>query len=662
MAYKALDKMREKNCSAYPGFKMYGPSIPAFTQEFAEQSMEYQALKFIREDCENLRFRTDEMHENLTDLDGTSLQKGQIPLHMQYDLDRLCMENALARFFRTGLREDAFDVYFCYIEMFFRGNASSRRMVELLSDYEVNSSPLLDKHRDHYTHSVYVFALGLAIFRNLRQISDEYASYYALTDNRAAAHHFLRFWGFTALFHDIGYPFELAFEQVKSYFSKSKDSMPFVAYRGLDDYIPENFDELAVHLLTEQQQNRLGDSVTLFRLFAEAVADKLYNCNSGAKPYREFLQNTKKPDSHRAYRSYLANVLKQKGERPDCFGFYMDHALFSASILLHSLGELLPLSEVSPCYTDALTAILLHNSLYQHSIREEGKKLALDMHPLAYLLMLCDELQCWNRRSYGRNTRQENHPFGCRVTIGGNCITATYFFSSAERTGTYQKMIKDPDHTCAFLTELSDLLRFQDIIIDIGVSATQEKRDEGSLQTLSNSSYLHLYDFAVALNAQYLLRNYADPSYNGPIRDAEENALGAFSKLSLEYKLSNIAQAKAYGRYLQTIGCFYSDRELACEQKTLFTEDEINKLGELEHQRWMDEKTSMGWMYGDCYMNAAETPEDQKKCRERMRLHRDMKPFQELNSGTQMKDTHPMNDMMWYLKKKDGIRVYQAPK
>ncbi len=30
-------------------------------------------------------------------------------------------------------------------------------MIELLSEYEANGSGLLMKHRDHYSHSVYVF-------------------------------------------------------------------------------------------------------------------------------------------------------------------------------------------------------------------------------------------------------------------------------------------------------------------------------------------------------------------------------------------------------------------------------------------------------------------------------------------------------------------------
>ena len=85
---------------------------------------------------------------------------------MQMDIDRLCFENAIERFLKSGKKEDAFDVYFCYLEMFVGNYEKTRRMIELLSEFEANGSGLLMKHRDHYSHSVYVFILGLAIYQS----------------------------------------------------------------------------------------------------------------------------------------------------------------------------------------------------------------------------------------------------------------------------------------------------------------------------------------------------------------------------------------------------------------------------------------------------------------------------------------------------------------
>ena len=130
-------------------------------------SLEGAALSFIRECCEGLRFDKNKAVSrecDKLDFDGTSLKAGQIPFNMEKDIDRLCLENAVDRFLKSGKKEDAFDVYFCYLEMFVGDYEKTRRMIELLSEFEANGSGLLMKHRDHYSHSVYVFVLGLAIF------------------------------------------------------------------------------------------------------------------------------------------------------------------------------------------------------------------------------------------------------------------------------------------------------------------------------------------------------------------------------------------------------------------------------------------------------------------------------------------------------------------
>ena len=83
---------------------------------------------------------------------------------------------------------------------------------------------MLMSHRDHYSHSVYVFLIGLAMYDAIPIVRKEYNKYYGFDENdkEKAAHHFIKFWGLASLFHDIGYPFEISFEQVSSYFSERK--------------------------------------------------------------------------------------------------------------------------------------------------------------------------------------------------------------------------------------------------------------------------------------------------------------------------------------------------------------------------------------------------------------------------------------------------------
>ena len=113
----------------------------------------------------------------------------------------------------------------------------------------------------------------------------------------------------------------------------------------------------------------------------------------------------------------------------------MDHAYFSATVLFQKLFVEMK-CEMRKEHLDALTAILLHNSLYKFNVTniksEKNVPFKMELHPMAYMLMLCDELQCWDRIAYGRNSITELYPFGCNFHFEGNSIKATYHFDKKE--------------------------------------------------------------------------------------------------------------------------------------------------------------------------------------------------------------------------------------
>ena len=280
------------------------------------------AVKFICNRCEDLRF--DEEKEKLERAEGKNLGKStasnQIPYNMQMDIERLCLENAMKRFLNSGVAQDAFDVYFCYLEMFIGSYGNSRMMIEMLSEFETNGSSLLMKHRDHYSHSVYVFALGLAIYETNAKYREKYKNFYGFgaEEEQKAAHHFLQFWGLSSLFHDIGYPFELPFEQVESYFEvkgKKRKYNPFMAYIGMERFI-------AIEPEVQEALKELYGPKNTFtntnELFAYDIAEKL------GKTYR-------------VTKDGINVILTTKPTSPDIFGYFMDHAYFSASVLFQEL-------------------------------------------------------------------------------------------------------------------------------------------------------------------------------------------------------------------------------------------------------------------------------------------------------------------------------------
>ena len=154
MAYTAIEAQRQANFARFG--RDVGPMQPLPARGASEGcDLKSAALRFLRERCEGLRFDADKTAEEARTgrYLGSSLKPNQIPYNMEMDLDRLCLENTLADFLDSGTADDAYTVYYCYMEMFFGRYGSSKRMVELLSEYEANGSSLLMKHRDHYSHS-----------------------------------------------------------------------------------------------------------------------------------------------------------------------------------------------------------------------------------------------------------------------------------------------------------------------------------------------------------------------------------------------------------------------------------------------------------------------------------------------------------------------------
>ena len=546
------------------------------TENLNKNGIQDAALRFIYERCEDLRFdkeKTKEEEETKKYL-GKSNKPNTIPYNMEMDIDRLCLENAARHFLESGRKEDAFDVYFCFMEMFFGDYDKSRYMVELLSEFESNGSSLLMKHRDHYSHSVYVFLLGLAIYETNEKYRESYENMYkdSLKKGEEPAHHFLHYWGLASLFHDIGYPFELPFEQVASYFEVDKEKRagkPFLAYQQLDNYIKidENLKRRLAKLYIEDYAMKDVIFQNTNDLFAFALADKL-------------------ADAYCLSRETMRDILTRKPIHPDQFGNFMDHGYFSATILFKKMFEELKI-EVDRSTVDALTAIILHNSLYKFSVayykdkNVENILLKPDIHPLAYMLMLCDELQAWDRTSYGRNSRTELHPMDCEFNFDDNCITAKYYFDEEEKEKIEEYQIKYDNYKKRYeVWKTSDQMEIEpqkpkmkaygdfysedfqkdiEAIVDLDQSGIHlkveydvKKRDNSKKQTyLSNSNFIHLYNFAVILDARYKI------AYNDQWKAARESGKviefamrhekefeQRFAKtLSLEYKLSNIGQA-----------------------------------------------------------------------------------------------------------------------
>ena len=149
--------------------------------------------------------------------------------------------------------------------------------------------------------------------------------------------------------------------------------------------------------------------------------------------------------------------------------------------------------------------------------------------------------------------------------------------------------------------------------------------------------------------------------------ESERNCLyEEFNSLSLEYKLSNINQAKSFGKYLNAIKCFYTDRTVDYQLLEEFTKRDISIIASMEHERWLIEHFRMGWEYG----NVA------KEEREYRRLHKDMiknkkrkngkisfkdakRHYRKLHQSEKDKDIKPMKMLVALTRLYDGVKIYK---
>lgn len=541
--------------------------------------------------------------------------------------DIICFKKSLEKFLSTGSKEDAFTVYFGFSEifkLFGKGYDNTQKLLEMLSDHEHHSGELLSKHRDHYSHSVYVFALGLAIYANDKTYCTAFNSFYDCNKGENAALKFLYLWGMTSLFHDIGYPFQLAHEQIKNYseeiWGKGNPLNPYVSFGNFSSFtaIP---DQTAKCLQTSlNTKNKL---TSLDELFAYGLKLR--------ENYDEKL------------------VVEKLRKRVEIQPTFMDHGYFSAVILTKQLLAQ-PDFLLDNGRLDVLTAILLHNNFNKYDA-PDAHPIALDEHPLSYLLILCDELQNWDRLAYGKVSKRDPIAWDVTFEIRDNLISAEYLFDCCTITDENNK--KRLNKSFAEIQDgifIEKIKKYINTTLELTAEAKEIKKNKKTSLYASDNNFINLCDFAKAIHISYL--DYCKELDADRINESFEN-------LPLEFKVSNIEQAKSYAYKLELINCFYSSKDLDYPVVEDFKSpiigttgsDNLGFLCREEHVRWVREKLNMGWEYGTEY--------DSTKERNAKKIHKDIVPFEELNEAEQKKDEIMINNIIPLLKKfGNNIRIY----
>ncbi len=544
--------------------------------------------------------------------------RGGARSRLQEDIDIHCLRVSVQRFLKNATRENAFDVYFCFNEIFrlfgdgYRDNTFT--LSELLSSYEFSTGAVVDKLRDHYVHSVYVFLIGISIYTQNKTARSTFDSL-CCDSKKNAIEEFLYRWGIVALFHDVGYPFELAFIQIRSYSDELKKivpskALPMVSFRNIEGFNNPVADLSG--LLKEWDGQNLTDILAL-----------------------DLEQKIGAP------KGYFENLLKNHISEADR---HMDHGYFSAitmaSLLLGRSSDSIQAS----VNLDACSAILLHNGVmrkltfdnFKGAFTEaEGlfykKKMPLKGHPYGYLLLLCDCIQDYGRACYGKNNKNIKYPYDCRFIIEDSSISIHYVFDddSIDKVEEYKAKLDN----LGFFLEWGDL--FDEVHKDVSII----KDRFHARCTLSDGLFNNLMEIAIKIHSNYLKSERYDI------------IIDEWDKLTLEYKLSNIQQAKAYTEKLESINCFYTKRNLKFQRVDNFDNIVMKNAAKIEHERWMQEKLEMGWHYGTDYTSLEE--------REQKRIHKCLVPFEELEPNSQGKDYDVFYGMLKNLKEL-GYKVYKT--
>ena len=274
-------------------------------------------------------------------------------------------------------------------------------------------------YRDHTTHMFKVFLLGLYLYEKsetIRRSVEEKG--FTQTD-------FLDVWILTSLYHDIGYVIET-----------EDGCWDSIAGKGVIDRLNEHLAHpmtcLYPDVIDKGTEEALQTEASIFIKKADgefSIINTKIGCFLGIGPDVKLSPNVDK----NPIQGYYEYASKRRTGR-----FFYDHGIVSACTLLYTcdatcdymwdlrnknvslytnqqekLNEFLEFSEAyKKLSKTAAQAIALHNIqkkweeteiknlklLYGVTISSFG--IPQQDFPIAYLLRVCDELQCWDRRSF----------------------------------------------------------------------------------------------------------------------------------------------------------------------------------------------------------------------------------------------------------------------
>lgn len=336
-------------------------------------------------------------------------------------------------FLKSATSDAAYKVYEAFFKAYWIGTQENEnpflKLTENMKQFEEFAGKLTHKQRDHYVHSVFVFLLGLAIYEQNNNYKNSFAAY-ALNKKSYPDHYktkneeFFYRWGLASLFHDIAYPLEITLKQATLY-AEFICSYPEKIDKNLKIKMELcNFDAFIEFAIIEPNSLHKDN-------FVKDYPDYKNKFHSDAIAiFSESITNNFKlnfNDVNKNIKSFVKNMEDES---------FIDHGFYSAVIMLRWYHHLVQSTNWLPSYfyypiADAATAIFLHN-YFEHGLRIKFnlEHLEVNTHPIAYLLILCDHLQEWERKCYGKESRETECPIDFKLLIDDSILEIKYKYSN----------------------------------------------------------------------------------------------------------------------------------------------------------------------------------------------------------------------------------------
>lgn len=518
------------------------------------------------------------------------------------------LHQSMVEFLENENKEHAFEVYLNFFDTYkiSLGNQGNQflDLLDMMRSYEENASTLTAKQRDHYIHSVNVFLLGLCIYGANQRFRTCFEKSITQEPSCSRAHktveeEFFYRWGIASLFHDIGYPVEIISKQANQYLNyvveavyeegQSAENHMIRVFLDYEDFTRFNrlpnagsLEEFCAAFSVQNKTCDLFDETNPTDLLAFSIA-KSYNLDSSLLK--------------RKLDGFVADMQK--------YGF-VDHGFYSAVIVLQWFAYLMQQTNHDPRYffttiTDCAGAILLHN-YYGNVLQRTPFNLGCmnpNDHPLAYLLVLCDELQEWNREAYGYEDKGRVAAERSTICISEDAFRAVYVSDESLLGDEFERNKKALLHKRLDIEAIFPQ-SFEVDSVNADSALGRIYRTFGTVPPIARPLLGQLEDIAKEIHELYRLDQIKRQRSDAP-------EMRKWDDLPEDIKYSNLAQARHIVDKLRLIGCGITSKEPNGEVLSELKQDEIEYLSIVEHNRWVEERLSNGWVYGKEKNTTAKT-------------------------------------------------------